>query len=136
MADPFGPRVLIVEDDPLLSSLLAEKLHGEKFDLRSARTGEEALEIAKRDKPDMILLDLLLPGIDGFEVLRRLKEDPDTKNSVVIILSNLGQESDVSRGKELGAEKYIVKVSLTLSEVVDLVRNTWQKHATPSPAQS
>lgn len=120
---------MIVEDDPLLSELLAEKLHNEKFDLRSARTGEEALEIAKRDKPDMILLDLLLPGIDGFEVLRRIKEDPDTKNAVVIILSNLGQENDILRGTQLGAEKYIVKVSLTLSEVVDLVRTTWQKHA-------
>ena len=125
MADPFGPRILIVEDDPLLSDLLAQKLHAEKFDLQTARTGEEALEMIGRVKPDLILLDILLPGIDGFEVLRRIKADPSTKDIKVIILSNLGQDTDVARGQELGAEKYIVKVSLSLSEVVSLVRNTW-----------
>ena len=129
MADPFGPRILIVEDDPLLSELLAEKLHGEKFDLRMARTGEEGLESVKREKPDLVLLDIMLPGIDGFEVLKRIKEDPSTKHIVVIILSNLGQQSDIEKGTQLGAEKYIVKVSLTLSEVVQAVRDIWQKHA-------
>ncbi len=129
MADPFGPRILIVEDDPLLSELLAEKLHGEKFDLRMARTGEEGLESVKREKPDLVLLDIMLPGIDGFEVLKRIKEDPETKHIVVIILSNLGQQSDIEKGTQLGAEKYIVKVSLTLSEVVQAVREVWQKHA-------
>lgn len=125
MADPFGPRILIVEDDPLLSDLLAQKLHAEKFDLQTARTGEEALEMMARVKPDLILLDILLPGIDGFEVLRRIKADPTTKDIKVIILSNLGQELDITRGNELGAEKYIVKVTLSLSEVVKLVRDTW-----------
>lgn len=129
MADPFGPRILIVEDDPLLSELLAEKLHSEKFDLRMARTGEEALASVKRDKPDLMLLDILLPGIDGFEVLKRVKADPETKHIVAIILSNLGQQNDIEKGTQLGAEKYIVKVSLTLSEVVQAVRDVWQKHA-------
>ena len=94
-----------------------------------ARTGEEALESVKKDKPDLMLLDILLPGIDGFEVLKRVKEDPGTKHIVVIILSNLGQQRDIDKGTQLGAEKYIVKVSLTLSEVVQAVRDVWQKHA-------
>ncbi len=77
----------------------------------------------------MMLLDIMLPGIDGFEVLKRVKADPETRNIVTIILSNLGQESDVQKGMQLGAEKYIVKVSLTLNEVVQTVRDIWQKHA-------
>ena len=128
MTDSVGPRILIIEDDPLLSELIAEKLQNEKFDLRAARTGEEGLESMKRDKPDMMLLDILLPGIDGFEVLRRAKEDPDTKHIVTIILSNLGQQRDIDKGMQLGAESYIVKVSLTLSEVVQKIRDVWQKH--------
>lgn len=114
--------VLVVEDDKLLSDLLARKFTAENFNLIHAPTGEMAIDQLKTAKPDLVLLDILLPGIDGFEVLRQIKSNPDTKNLPVIILSNLGQESDIKKGQELGAEKFIVKVTLTLDEVVAMVR--------------
>lgn len=123
------PKILVVEDDPLLSDLLGQELAAQQFDFRHAPTGEVALELAKKEKPDLMLLDILLPGIDGFEVLKRIKEDPETKSIRVIILSNLGQESDILKGTQLGAEKFIVKITLTLDQVVALVRELWQTPA-------
>ncbi|MFA7309542.1 MAG: response regulator [Candidatus Paceibacterota bacterium] len=127
MEEETGPLILIVEDDPLLSGLLAQELQSKQFRIRSAQTGEEGLMIAKSEKPDLMLLDILLPGIDGFEVLRQIKSDPELKHIRVIILSNLGQENDILRGTELGAERYIVKVTLSLAEVVQTVRELWQR---------
>lgn len=128
MVNDQAPNILIIEDDPLLSGLLAQEMEGRKFRFRAALTGEEGLDIAKKEKPDIILLDILLPGIDGFEVLKRIKEDPETKHAMVVILSNLGQKSDILRGTQLGAEKYIVKVTLSLNEVVQAVQDLWKKH--------
>jgi DNA-binding response OmpR family regulator len=122
------PRVMVVEDDPLLADLLAQKFTSEQFDLRYAPTGEAALEMLKSETPDLILLDIMLPGIDGFEVLKQIKENPEKKAVPVIILSNLGQESDIEKGTQLGAEKFIVKVSLTLDEVISLARGVLSKH--------
>lgn len=127
MEEETGPLILIVEDDPLLSGLLAQELQNKQFRIRSAQTGEEGLMIAKSEKPDLMLLDILLPGIDGFEVLRQIKSDPELKHIRVIILSNLGQQNDILRGTELGAERYIVKVTLSLAEVVQTVRELWQR---------
>lgn len=115
--------VLVVEDDKLLSDLLARKFTAEKFKILYAPTGERALEILKeRERPDLILLDILLPGIDGFEVLRQVKSSQESQNIPVIILSNLGQDSDIELGKKLGAAEFLVKVSLTLDEIVAKVR--------------
>ncbi len=114
--------VLVVEDDKLLSDLLARKFTAEKFKILYAPTGERALEILKEEKPDLILLDILLPGIDGFEVLRQAKASQMSADIPVIILSNLGQESDIEMGKKLGAVEFLVKVSLTLDEIVEKVR--------------
>lgn len=116
--------VLVVEDDKLLSDLLARKFTAEKFKILYAQNGERALEILKGTiKPDLILLDILLPGIDGFEVLRQAKANQATADIPVIILSNLGQESDIEMGKKLGAVEFLVKVSLTLDEIVAKVRS-------------
>lgn len=128
MAGAVGPRILIIEDDPLLSGLISQELQNKQFDIQTSLSGEDGLETAKKFMPDIILLDIMLPGIDGFEVLTRLKNDPALKNSVVIILSNLGQEGDIQKGTQLGAEKYIVKVTLSLSEVVQMVKDVWAKH--------
>lgn len=120
-----GPLILVVEDDPLLSDLVSRKFSAEKINMEYAPTGEIALEFIKKDtKPNLILLDIRLPGIDGFEVLRQVKEDPTTKDIPVVIFSNFGEESDIARAKELGANKFIVKVSLSLDEVVNLVRTS------------
>lgn len=120
-----GPLILVVEDDPLLSDLVSRKFGAEKINMEYAPTGELALELIKKDpKPNLILLDIRLPGIDGFEVLRQVKEDSATKDIPVIIFSNFGEDSDIARAKELGANKFIVKVSLSLDEVVNLVRTS------------
>lgn len=114
-------KVLVVEDDPLLTDLFAQKLTKD-FNFLHAPTGEVALDQIKNEAPDLVLLDILLPGIDGFEVLKRIKADPATASTRVIILSNLGSPEDMQKGTQLGAEKFIVKVSLSLSEVHALVK--------------
>lgn len=118
------PFVLFVEDDPLLSDLVARKFGIEKIGMEYAATGEEALTaLAKEKKPDLVLLDIRLPGIDGFEVLEKIKADESTKHIPVVIFSNFGEASDIERAKKLGADKFIVKVSLTLEQVADVVRS-------------
>lgn len=121
-------KVLIVEDDTLLSSLLSRKL-SETYEILYAPTGEAAFDILSKNTPDLILLDIVLPGINGFEVLQRIKADPKTSGIHVVILSNLSQEEDVARGKQLGADQFVVKVSLTLDEIVQMVGTVMQKAA-------
>lgn len=123
--------VLMVEDDLLLSDLLGLKL-SEKFNLLHADSGEAALEILKSSVPDLVLLDILLPGIDGFDVLRRIKADQRTAGISVVILSNLGEEADIKKGKELGAEEFVVKVSLLPNEIVDLVEKVCARRKSQS----
>ena len=130
MATPTPAHsVLLIEDDQLLSDLLARKFAAEKIRMTYAPTGEIALDVLKNEekRPSLILLDIRLPGIDGFEVLKLLKANPDLAKIPVIILSNFGQAEDIARGKNLGAEKFIVKVTLTLEQIVDVVRATFEK---------
>ena len=121
--------VLLIEDDQLLSDLLARKFGAEKIPATYAPTGEIALEMLenKRVEPDLILLDIRLPGIDGFEVLKKIKANADLSKIPVIILSNFGQPEDVAKGKELGAEEFIVKVTLTLDQIIDIVHKSFDK---------
>jgi len=96
-------KILIVEDDRFLRELIARKLKNEGYEVLEAVDGEEGLKRIKEEKPDLILLDLILPGIDGFEVLAKTKENTETAQIPVIILSNLGQREEVERGLKLGA---------------------------------
>ena len=119
-----SPFVLFVEDDPLLADLVARKFGTEKIEMEYAPNGEEALNLVAKDrKPDLILLDIRLPGIDGFGVLEKLKSDESTKHIPVVIFSNFGEPSDIDRAKKLGADEFIVKVSLTLEQVAEVVRS-------------
>ncbi len=113
-----GRKVMWVEDDKFLSDIISRKLSGEKCVLIHSAEGEGALKLAEKEKPDIILLDILLPGIDGFEILTRLKANASTKNIPVILLSNLGQQSDVDKGEKLGAEKFLIKATVTLDEII------------------
>lgn len=115
-------KILWVEDDVFLSGLIGQRFGGLGAMLFSANNGQQALEIAKMEKPDIILLDILLPGIGGFEILKDLKDNPDTKNIPVIILSNLSQKSDIDKGKELGAISFLVKATVNLDEIVSEVQ--------------
>ena len=105
--------VLIVEDDKFLRTLLSEKLKREGIFVVDAENGEEAmLKMKAEPRPHLILLDLLLPVLDGFEVLRRMHDDQGLKRIPVLVLSNLGQEDDIKRAKDLGAVDYMVKAYL------------------------
>jgi DNA-binding response OmpR family regulator len=116
-------KILIVEDDKFLRELIAKKLKNEGFDVVEAVDGEEGLKKIKEERPDLVLLDLILPGIDGFEVLARVKEDPNLAQIPVIILSNLGQREEVERGLKLGARDYLIKAHFTPGEIVEKIKN-------------
>lgn len=121
-------KILIIEDDKYLRELMIRKLSSEKgLDISSAVDGENGLKAFEKEKPDLVLLDLILPGIDGFEVLSRMKENTELASIPVIILSNLGQKSDVEKGMKLGAADYMVKAHFTPNEIVDKVKQTLAK---------
>lgn len=112
-----GRKILWIEDDTFLSELLSTKLVTEGTIALHARDGEEALHILEKETPDVILLDLVLPGISGFDILKHIKKDERLKKVPVIVLSNLGQQSDIDRTKELGAIKHLVKSELDLDRI-------------------
>lgn len=119
----MAKKILILEDDKFLRELVKKKLVGEGFEVIEASDGEEGVKKTKEEKPDLILLDLILPGIDGFEVLAKVKEDPTTSSIPVIILSNLGQREEVEKGLKLGAIDYMIKAHFTPSEIVEKIKN-------------
>lgn len=115
-------KILLVEDDPFLLDMYSTKFKDVGFNVVVAQDGEMALVKAKEEKPDLVLLDVVLPKKDGFEVLKILKSDPATAGMPVILLTNLGLDSDVKRGLELGAQSYIIKAHFTPTEVVAKVK--------------
>lgn len=115
-------KVLIVDDDVFLSGIYFTKLDNEGFDVIIARDGEEGLKAALKEKPDLILLDVLMPKLDGFEALKRLKEDASTKDIPVILLTNLGQKEDVERGVKEGAVDYLIKAHFVPAEAVAKIK--------------
>ncbi len=117
-------RVLIVEDDKFLNDLLAKHFAKDGFNFDLAPDGESALVKAGEQKPDLVLLDLYLPGIDGYEVLRRIKANPNLSSVPVIILSNLGQKDEIDKGMQLGASDFLVKAKFDLFDIVSKVKHT------------
>jgi DNA-binding response OmpR family regulator len=115
-------KVLIVEDDKFLRELISQKITKEGHEAVVAVDGEEGVKKAKEETPDIVLLDLILPGIDGFEVLAKIKEDPLTNAIPVIILSNLGQKEDMEKGMKLGAAGYLIKAHFTPSEIMEKIK--------------
>jgi CheY-like chemotaxis protein len=115
----MSKKILIIEDDKFLRELLGKKLSGLGYNTILAMDGEEGLEMIKKEKPDVVLLDLILPGINGFEVLESSKKDPDVNEIPIIILSNLGQKEDIEKGKGLGAKDFLVKAHFTPQEIVN-----------------
>lgn len=113
--------LLIIEDDEILLRALYLKFQNAGFTLASATDGDTAIKVTQRVKPDLILLDLILPKKDGFEVLEILKADPKTKDIPVVVLSNLGDEGDIVRAKSLGALDYFVKANTKLEDLQEKV---------------
>jgi CheY-like chemotaxis protein len=120
-------KILLVEDDSFLRGLIGKKLADKKYEIIYASDGEKALELLKGDKPDLILLDILLPGIDGFEVLKKIKQDSKLSNIPVIIISNLMQQKDIDKAKSLGATDYLVKVQFTTDEISEKIKEVLNK---------
>lgn len=121
--------ILLVEDELLLGNLLRQRLEKEGFTVLLNRDGEEALKTLRETKPSLILLDIILPKISGFELMETMKTDPQLERAPVIIISNLGQESDVARGQTLGAVQYFVKAKVSIEDLVENVK-TFLKAAT------
>ena len=119
--------VLIVEDDEFLRVLTAKRLQKEGFEVAVAVDGESALTTASDAKPDLILLDLLLPGVNGFEVLAQLKKHDTLKHTPVIVFSNLGQKEDIEKAQKLGAADYLIKANFTLDDVVAKINEKLSK---------
>lgn len=122
MSDPNEKRILLVEDDNFLADLLVLRFKKENFLFELAKDGEESLEKARSLKPDLIVLDLVLPGISGYEVLTQLKADKELASVPVLILSNLGQKDEIERGLRLGAVDFIVKAAFDLDQIVDKIK--------------
>lgn len=116
-------RVLIVEDDDFLLQMYAEKLELENFGVLTAGNGVQALKVVQKDLPELILLDLNLPEMDGFEVLRRLKADDKTKHIPVLVLTNFSQKEHIDRCLDLGATDYLIKAHFVPSEVVEKIKH-------------
>jgi len=114
----YMTKILLVEDDPFLIDIYMTKLKSEGFDLLSAKDGEEALEKIKKDKPALIILDIVLPNMDGWQVLKQIKNIKGAEKIKILVLSNLGQKEEVEKGLRLGADKYLIKSNFTPSQVV------------------
>ncbi len=115
-------KILIVEDEEVLYRVLEEKFEKADFAVKVAEDGERAMSLVKSFHPDLVLLDLILPKKDGFEVLQELKADPGLKQIPVVVLSNLGQDEEIKKALDLGAVDYLVKVQHPINEVVEKVR--------------
>lgn len=125
MADKL--KILIIEDDSFLLRMYSTKLELEGFKILGALDGEKGLRMAKKELPDLILLDLILPKKDGVAVLAELKKDPETRQIPVIVLTNIGQKDKIDRCFELGAVDYLIKAHFIPSEVISKIKRTLER---------
>jgi DNA-binding response OmpR family regulator len=117
-------KILIIEDEETLQNTLTEYLKEEKFETVSALDGEKGIELALLEKPDLIILDIVLPKKDGFEVLDEIKNNDETKNVPVILLTNLESMEDIQKAFEKGATTYLVKSEYKLEDIVKKINET------------
>ena len=115
-------KIILVEDDPFLIDIYTTKLKELDFAIQVATDGEEAINKIKEEKPDLIVLDIVLPHVDGWEILREIKGEEKLAKTKIIILSNLGQKEEVEKGLQLGATKYLIKAHYTPSQVVEEIK--------------
>jgi CheY-like chemotaxis protein len=123
--------ILYVEDEQFFGSLISQKLSEKGFKVVLAPTGEKALEAVQKENFSLILLDIFLPGINGFEVLAKLKSDPKTKDVPVVMLTNLDTQEDREKAKNLGAESFLVKMLTDPKDIFNSVEEILTKKAPP-----
>ncbi len=122
LVDLKGKKIMWVEDDQFLNDIIARKLSLTGCVFFHSTEGEGALKKISEEMPDIVMLDIILSGMDGFEILRRIKSDPKTKHIPVILLSNLGQDSDIEKGKKLGAVRFMIKATVTPNEIISQIK--------------
>lgn len=115
-------KILVAEDDKFYASIYKTKLAKERFDVTVVGNGQEALEFLKEGKPDLVLLDLIMPEVDGFSVLEEVSKNDRLKGLKIIVMSNLGSDEDINKAKNLGASDYFVKSKLSIQEMIDKVK--------------
>jgi two-component system alkaline phosphatase synthesis response regulator PhoP len=120
----MSKKILIIEDDNFLMDLISKKLKSEIYSILGAAESVEAFKLLESNKPDLILLDLLLPGIDGFEILKKVRQTEETKNIPVIVFSNLSEEKDIKKAQDLGITAFMVKANFTLDELLEKIKET------------
>jgi two-component system phosphate regulon response regulator PhoB len=116
-------KILLVEDDDGLANVYLTRLGAEGFNVKRVPNGEDALAVAVEFKPDLVLLDAMMPKISGFDVLDILRNTPETANTRIIMLTALSQESDKQRAESLGADEYLVKSQVVIADVVDRIKH-------------
>ncbi len=116
------PKVLLVEDDEMLHGMYTQKFKNQGYEVVSAYNGADGVKLAETEQPDIILLDVIMPKMDGFVALKKIRKGETTSKIPVVLLTNLGQEEDVRKGRELGANDYFIKANHTPQEVVDKVK--------------
>jgi len=121
-------KVLLVEDDPFLIDIYSGKLKESGFLVSVVEDGERALQKIREETPDLVVLDIVLPKIDGWEIMREIKKDKRLNNLKVVILSNLGQKGEIEKGLEMGAQKYLIKAHYTPSEIVNQIKEVFEKN--------
>lgn len=116
-------KIMVIEDDRFLSSLIKARLEKDGFAVSQAFDGGEALQMLKEERPNLVILDLIMPKVTGFEVLQSISISPDLENIPVVILSNLAQESDIQKARELGAKEYFVKVKISIDDLIGKIKS-------------
>jgi len=119
----MASKIIIAEDDQFILKAMTTKLTKEGYEVKIATDGVQLMDMLKSYIPDLIILDLLMPKKDGFEVIKEVKEDPKLKNIPILIASNLGQENDIQQVLNLGATDYIIKSEFTLESLVQKIKN-------------
>lgn len=120
-------KIVWIEDDQFLSGMIAQRMNTTGAKLVNVTDGSKAFDVVKDEKPDIVLLDLLMPNVDGFEILRRIRSDDETKHVPVIVLSNLGQKEEIKRCEALGIEEFIVKATIGLNEILPRISKVLEK---------
>lgn len=117
MTEEKKGKLLVVEDDEFISAIYAKKLSMEGYGVRLAENGEKALSMMREEKPDLVLLDIIMPVMDGFETLRQIRADEKLRDIKVAVLSNLSEDKEMSQTRELGAVDYIVKANISVADL-------------------
>lgn len=124
---PKKKTILIIEDDKILADMYAVKFRREGYDVFSTQSGLDGYNMAKKEKPGVILLDVILPEMDGFTILTDLRKEKGLENTPIILLTNLGQQGDIYKGVALGATDYLTKSNITPVEVIEKVKKIIEK---------